>query len=433
MTSNAKIERGVNLTSTDGGVVLPAKSQVNFLKPETVLPYLALHDEFLSQKQDSDWVIAFQKNALEAAAFMGLPTPSLERYKFTNIQPALKQIPKVLGAPVLEIEDAEGVTSLMSDVFDDAPEWVCEHYAKSYVPPAQDKYGDMNLYYLNGAFLRYGVIIDVPAGQHVTEPVEITLHGPEGTFFSPRTLFRLGKGASLSVNEYHKGQGSFWNNRVTEIILEEGAVLHHNRLQDNPVGAVYTQHTHIQIAENARYEHFNLGKGCAVSRNQVHAELLGAGAHVGINGIHLLCGGQIGDATYLVEHKAPHCTSSQKIRNVLDDQAKGVFQGKVHVHQVAQKTDGYQLCNSMLLSEGAEMDTKPELEIYADDVKCSHGATTGQVDDESLFYLRSRGISLDEARSLLIDGFLGEIIDTIENEKMQLACRDKVSGWLKKA
>lgn len=139
---------------------------------------------------------------------------------------------------------------------------------------------------------------------------------------------------------------------------------------------------------------------------------------------------QHGDTTILIEHQAPHCNSNQFYRTLLDDGANGVFQGKVHVHQVAQKTDGYQLSNALLLSDKAEMDTKPELEIYADDVKCSHGATTGQLDEEPLFYLRSRGLSAAQARFLMIQAFLAEVIEKIGDEALEDEVNEQVAQWL---
>jgi Fe-S cluster assembly protein SufD len=161
--------------------------------------------------------------------------------------------------------------------------------------------------------------------------------------------------------------------------------------------------------------------------------LNGQNIECSFNGINLLNKQQHGDTTILVEHKAPRCKSNQFYRSILDDKSRGVFQGKVHVHQIAQKTDGYQLSNTLLLSPEAEMDTKPELEIYADDVKCSHGATTGQLDEEPLFYLRSRGLSAAEARMLLVQAFVDEVADKIVDEKFQSSVKESCTQWLRNA
>ena len=144
----------------------------------------------------------------------------------------------------------------------------------------------------------------------------------------------------------------------------------------------------------------------------------------------MLSGKQHGDTTLLVEHKAPHCQSNQLYRTILNNEARGVFQGKIHVHQIAQKTDGYQLSNNILLTPLAEMNIKPELEIYADDVKCSHGSTTGQLDETPMFYLRSRGLNETEARKLLLEAFIGEALEKITHEQVMEMITEKATQWL---
>jgi Fe-S cluster assembly protein SufD len=173
--------------------------------------------------------------------------------------------------------------------------------------------------------------------------------------------------------------------------------------------------------------------GGMMSRHQIQADLEGVNGFVSFNGLNLLGGKQHGDTTILINHRAAHCNSNQFYRSLLTDEAHGVFQGKVHVFEGAQKTDGYQLSNAILLSDKAVMDTKPELEIYADDVKCSHGATTGQMNEEPLFYLRSRGLSEKEARLLLIRAFVDEVVDKIEDEKLKAQIEKDVEAWLAQA
>ena len=173
--------------------------------------------------------------------------------------------------------------------------------------------------------------------------------------------------------------------------------------------------------------------GGKLTRNEIHAEIQGTNAEVSFNGANLLGGSQTGDTTILIEHQAPHCRSNQFYRTLLDDQAKGVFQGKVHVHQIAQKTDGYQLANTILLSDKADMNTKPELEIYADDVLCSHGATCGQLDEEPIFYLRSRGLNEAQARRLLVQAFVDETVDKIGNDTLREEVGEIVETWLQSA
>ena len=195
------------------------------------------------------------------------------------------------------------------------------------------------------------------------------------------------------------------------------------RLKDDP--------TTIEQERDSVYNNLRSKGSAKLPEMEIHSTLNGPNAEVNFDGLNLLLGSEHGDTTIVVEHQDPHCRSSQFYRSVLDDTARCVFQGKVHVHQIAQKTDGYQLSNALLLSDKAEMDTKPELEIYADDVKCSHGATTGQIEGEAIFYLRSRGLSEAQARLLLTQAFAQEVVDKIQHEDIRTEMEAKVEQWLR--
>lgn len=277
------------------------------------------------------------------------------------------------------------------------------------------------------------VVIHKSGGQGGGKPEEILFTGEAGTLHSPRLKIVLEEGAEATIIERHNGEGSYWKNMSTEIVVGANATLHHIRLQEDGVEGVNTNMVSIALERDAVYDGFTLNKGGKLTRHEIHAVINGPNAELSLNGINLLGGRQHGDTTILIEHKAPHCQSNQFYRSILDDEARGVFQGKVHVHQAAQKTDGYQLSNAILLSENAEMDTKPELEIYADDVKCSHGATTGQLDEEPVFYLRSRGLNEKEARRLLVQAFVDEVVDKVADEDIQAAVREKTNQWLQSA
>ena len=183
------------------------------------------------------------------------------------------------------------------------------------------------------------------------------------------------------------------------------------------------------IAERGTYDSFTLNLGARMARTEVHARLAGPGATTHLNGAQLLSGTQHADFTTVVRHDAPHGTSRQTVKNVLAGRSRGVFQGRIEVARHAQKTDGYQMSQSLLLSPDAEIDTKPELEIFADDVKCSHGATVGELDAEQLFYLRSRGIPDAEARSMLVRAFLAEALDAVTHEAARAVLESAVEGW----
>lgn len=274
------------------------------------------------------------------------------------------------------------------------------------------------------------IVIHKKRGQICEQVEEILWTGVDGQHQTPRLKIILEEGAQATVVERHTGQGAYWKNMVTEITLGANARLNHIRVQGDSTDAVQTNMVSITMEKDSYINSFSLNLGGKMTRHDIHVLLNGSGIECFLNGVNLLKDKQHGDTTILMEHTAPHCHSNQFYRSILDDAARGVFQGKVHVHQTAQKTDGYQLSNALLLSPKAEMDTKPELEIYADDVKCSHGATTGQLDEEPLFYLRSRGLTEKEARLLLIQAFVDEVVDKIVDENLQIEIKEKAQTWL---
>lgn len=277
------------------------------------------------------------------------------------------------------------------------------------------------------------IVIHKNRGQIGGQAEEILFTGVDGELQNPRLSITLEEGAQAFIIERHDGAGAYWKNMATEIKLGANARLTHVRIVDDSVDGICTNMAHISMERDSHYNGFTLNIGGKLTRHEIHALLNGAGGELHLNGVNLLNGKQHGDTTILIEHAAPHCQSNQFYRSLLDDEARGVFQGKVHVHRAGQKTDGYQLSNALLLSPKAEMDTKPELEIYADDVKCSHGATTGQLDEEPLFYLRSRGLSAAEARMLLISAFVEEVVEKIGDEAVEEEISGKIQPWLKNA
>lgn len=315
---------------------------------------------------------------MKALQIDNLPTPKVEEWKFTNLPRAVP----------------DGLSG------ESAPQEETIHYSR---------------------------------GQIGEKPVEIVYTGKDNILHNPRLVVQIEEGAEVTVIERHDGSGSYWKNMATEIEVGANARLHHIRIQEDSEQGLNTNMARISLERDAVYDCFTLNTGGKLTRHEIHAIINGTNAELSLNGINLLGGEQHGDTTILIEHKAPHCQSNQFYRTVLDDSARGVFQGKVHVHQAAQQTDGYQLSNAILLSEKAEMDTKPELEIYADDVKCSHGATTGQLDEEPLFYLRSRGLSAADARLLLMDAFVAEVIEKVTDESLAEEIRGKAQSWLQTA
>ncbi len=285
---------------------------------------------------------------------------------------------------------------------------------------------------LNTMLAEDGAIIEVPedtdAGTLLLVSAGRDIHGTP-IAFHPRHTLRLARGARLTVVEIHCGDGQYLNNPVTEITLALHARLTHVRLQNESPEAFHLATIYADVAADASYDSFTLSTGARLARVDVHARLAGAQGHVAINAAQLLRGRQHSDFATVVDHDAPGCASRQTIKHVLADHARGVFQGKIEVAQAAQKTDGYQMNQALLLSPDAEIDCKPQLEIFADDVKCSHGATVGDLDPDQFFYLISRGIPREEARAMLVRAFLGEVLDMVEDERARAMLDRVVDAW----
>ncbi len=404
--------------------VLPHKSPYH---PETAEKILGDFSAFQATLNDPAWLAALRRKAFDYLSLRGLPTAKLEGWKYTNLIPHVKHFSGALGRTRVTYEPPFGVHV---EPFATAQnmDWVRDMLCR--VAPEHDPNVDPALWHLCKLYYRDGVAIDVPKGLTVDGSLDILMECDDDALYIVHTAIRLQPNSRLTIIEDHRGKDAFWKNRLSHIRVEEGAHLVHIRIQEDSENAVYTQNTDVEVLKGGTYEAIALYTGAKLSRNQVHVRLREPGAICHINGVALMRGMQHADTTVLVEHLAPHCESNQNMRTILDDQAHGVFQGKIHVHQPAQKTDGYQLSRALLLSEGAEMDTKPELEIYADDVKCSHGATTGKLDEEPMFYMRSRGIQEDDARALLIESFAAEVLDLVGDDPIREDLMLRVRDWL---
>jgi Fe-S cluster assembly protein SufD len=246
---------------------------------------------------------------------------------------------------------------------------------------------------------------------------------------------RINVGASgrLTLITHHLSLGIGAPHAVTvhkTIKLGAHAKLVHATIQEHDAAHYCLTRIDASLDQAAFYDHFALTAGAALARHEIKVKLCESEAQVQLNGLMLLRGQQHTDTTTLIEHLAPNTSSREVYKSVVLDKGRAVFQGKIHVAQVAQKTDGHQLSKALLLSDSAEINTKPELEIYADDVKCSHGATVGQLDETALFYLRSRGIDDMTARTILVKGFLDELIDGIGVVVVRDHLHHRVDRWL---
>jgi Fe-S cluster assembly protein SufD len=295
---------------------------------------------------------------------------------------------------------------------------VASHESTEYL----NKSFDMDLFpfaALNTAYLEQGVMIRIARNARLDKPIALIYHtdGKTRLLSNIRNLIVLEKNAQAEVIEYAYSSGAvkseYVNNIVNEIDIAPNAALRHYKLQNEAFKAVHVTLNAVNVKADGLYESFCLQKGAQLARNETHVSLSGRHASALVNAAYMMNGWATLDTTTDIEHKVAETTSNQLIKGVVGGQAKGVFQGKIHIAPNAVKTEGYQLHKALLLTDTAEVDVKPELEIYADDVKCSHGAASGDLDEEQLFYLRSRGIAKDAAKQLLIEAFVNEVIDTV--------------------
>lgn len=288
---------------------------------------------------------------------------------------------------------------------------------------------------LNTAFMADGAVIRLDEGAAPARPVHLLYLGlPEGTpvLLPVRNLFLAEAGASATIFETYAGLSDrpYWTNAVTQVAVGEDAAINHFKLQSESLSAFHTASTDLMLGRNASYTSFLMSVGGELSRHEIRARFAGAGVRCALKGISLARGRQHMDNTTRIEHLQPGGFTNEIYKSAVDDRAHAVFQGKIRVAPGAQKTNAYQLNQNLLLSEKAQADSKPELEILADDVKCSHGATVGELDKEALFYLRSRGLDESAARALLIAAFVGELIDGIEMSPVRAHFRKASARWL---
>jgi Fe-S cluster assembly protein SufD len=417
-----------------------ANSAMNGLEP-----YLRKFEKFERETKQPSWVFPLRKAGIARFAELGFPTLNDEDWRFTNVAPIAKlpfspaftvsrnglsaeDVQKLtfgnleatrlvflnghlvgdLSAPV---ERQIRVTSLASALAGDSQ--LLEKHLAQYAITENNAFTA-----LNTAFFEDGAFIHVPANVTVERPIHLLFlsSGPEaGVSSSPRNLVIAEKGSQLTLVESYASlsEAAYFTNAVTELVIGEGAVVEHCKFQDESMNAFHMAAIHARLERRSNFISHSIAVGSRLSRNNIRTSLSGEGLECILNGLYLTQGEQLADHHMVVEHAQPHCNSHEYYNGILDGRSKGVFHGRILVREAAQKTDAKQTNKNLLLSDDATADTKPQLEIYADDVKCTHGATVGQLNEESIFYLRARGIGADTARRMLIHAFAGEIIDRI--------------------
>jgi Fe-S cluster assembly protein SufD len=286
---------------------------------------------------------------------------------------------------------------------------------------------------LNAALFADGFVLALEPGAVLDRTLEIVHWGqaPTPAAIHARNLIAAGARSRATVLETFAGKGRTWQNPVTILRLGEGATLRHYKLQDEPVAGLHVALNRVTLGERACYDSFVLMLGGRLARHEVIAAIEGSHATCSINGAYMARGQQETTIATLVEHAAPCSSTREVVKGVAEQRAHGVFQGKILVRREAQKTDAHQLNKNLLLSTRAAIDSKPELEIFADDVKCSHGATVGDLDERALFYLRSRGIEESEARRMLIEAFAVDALDLVEDAAVRTFLDTHLHRWLR--
>ena len=397
-----------------------------------------------------DWAAALRRAGLAVYREEGLPHAKVEAWKYTRLdgltrsafEPGISA-PDGITVPEGRIADMAGAHRLVfvngcysAELSDDgladegieivnlgkpgaAPGWVAEYMGR-----VLDLDG-MPLAALNAALWGDGMAIKLADGAQLQKPLHLIFLAAALTpaIFQSRHLLIAGRDSRAVVIESHLGlEGApTFSNNVVEIILEEDAVLNHAKVVDETEHAYHIAATALSLAGQARYNGFVLTLGGRVVRNETRVRLAAAGADCRIAGAYVAAGEAHVDNTVFIDHAGPGAASRVVFKGVIGDTARGVFQGKTLVRQYAQKTDGHQLHKALLLSPGAEVNAKPELEIYADDVKCGHGATAAQLDEDMVFYFLARGIPEAQARQLLTEAFLGDVIDEIASPEIAAA------------
>ena len=397
------------------------------------------------------WTRSVRRNAISCFSELGFPGTGHEEWKYTNIAPIAK-IPFEVAENRLNGVDSEALTGLgienqadnlvvfinghyspnlsslrlpenirvgnLSAVLSENPEDVEPHLAQ------YASYQDQAFVALNTAWMNDGSFVYVPRGNVLREPIHLvyfsTAHG-EATVSYPRNLIVIGDESQATVVETYLGVKNevYFTNAVTEMVLGKNAMVDHYKLQRESDEAFHVATLQVHQERNSKFSSHSISLGGALARNDLNSVLDGEGSECSLNGLYMVKGKQHVDNHTRVDHVKPHCNSRELYKGILGGSAKGVFNGKIYVHTAAQGTDAKQTNKNLLLSEDATINTKPQLEIYNDNVKCMHGSTVGQLDQDGLFYLRSRGIELNDARKLMTYAFASEMIGKIKVAKLR--------------
>ncbi|MCM2458791.1 Fe-S cluster assembly protein SufD [Rhizobium sp. CG4] len=388
-------------------------------------------------------VIAARDNLLENLKRLGLPTRRIEAWHYTDLKTLLRALPDTVPVPVLSaaapIVSGSPVIASLQGVA--AKGVTTEGFSVSSFGEALldgsaaaglselDK--DDVIGRINGSFVRDGFVVDIPANAEIETPIEIqAIHG--GGQVHNRFPVRFGAGAKATIIERHLAateDGAFVSS-ISDITLEDGAEVTWVLLQQQGAADTHLGQLRIRMGADVKLRLFFINAGGKLVRQELRIDVEGEGSDLIVRGVNLLGGETHTDVTMVLGHNVPNTTSTEIFRNVVFDRAKGIFQGMIRVAPDAQKTDAKMACNTLLMSDDGEFSAKPELEIFADDVQCGHGATVADISDTHLYYLMARGIPRAKARAMLVNAFVAEIVEELEAEHLVEALETIISNWL---
>lgn len=436
---NVALAKTTNGQATDAGVFVAARDRLPGKGP----------------------VVDIRRKAFEDFTATGLPTRRLEQWKYTDLRMSLRSVAPLADAPddaakgraadaikTLGIEASQKLV-LVDGVFapelSDAPDSndgvrfqtlqsiLKDDNNASRADLLKTLVSDPMLS-LNAALATDGVVVFVAADTAPAKPVHIVhITTTSNASVATRSLIKVDAKAKVTLVESFigaQGAKAYQSHDAVVLWIGDGADVQHVRLMEDADDAANISSAIVTVGSGCQFNTFSLTSGGAVSRYQSFITLAGENSSLTTNGVNLLRGQQHGDCTFVIEHAVPNCTSREVFRAVLDDRARSVFQGRIVVKPDAQKTDGKMMTRALLLSDEAEVDNKPELEIFADDVACGHGATVGALDESLLFYLRARGLPEHEAQALLIQAFVGETLESIVNDDLREIATAAAVRWL---
>ena len=420
-------------------------------------PFVEASRTFVNDRQGQEpgWINQERFEDLTIFERDGFPHKRIEEWKFTDLRAQMRE-----PLPLVDLQNSKKVTGrggpfaeldvhrivivdgTVQSGFPEAPglEMVDLLTADQDADWAKEEFSTLSgtvrqaMTSLSTAAMTTCLGLRVRNGQALDKPIHlVSISTQSNVQHHTRILVVLEEGADATLIEEHFGEGGedYFSGQVSEFFVGADARLHHYKVQSEADSAIHVANIFAGLGEGAKLESFYLNGGGRLARNDITVRLSGEHANYILGTAYMAGDQQHTDTTAVVDHAVPHCTSRQVVRGCLTDKARGVFQGKIIVQEGAQKTDGYQMSKALLLSDRAEVDAKPELEIYADDVKCSHGATAGELDEDALFYLRSRGVPLAEAKALLVEGFLDDAIDEISDDRVKAPLKSIVARWLR--